>query len=169
MHCDVDKVKMIFTIILTTRGIPCMYYGSEVLMESPKDGDGWKRQNMYGGWQGDTKNAFTGNGLTAKEKDMFNFISTLANFRKSSNAFSGKMIHFLPQDGVYVYFRINGGEKVMVVINSSDKEKTLDLSRFAECLGGVKTMKNILANDAAVQLPASIKVAKKTPQVWKLN
>ncbi|MBQ2098011.1 MAG: glycoside hydrolase family 13 protein [Bacteroidales bacterium] len=169
MHGDVDKVKMIFTIILTTRGIPCMYYGSEVLMESPKDGDGWKRQNMYGGWQGDTKNAFTGNGLTAKEKDMFNFISTLANFRKSSNAFSGKMIHFLPQDGVYVYFRINGGEKVMVVINSSDKEKTLDLSRFAECLGGVKTMKNILANDAAVQLPASIKVAKKTPQVWKLN
>ena len=169
MKGDIDKVKMIYTLVLTQRGIPCIYYGSEMLYESEKSGDGYKRKNMAGGWQGDSKNAFTGENLTAKEKDMLNFMTKLANFRKSSNAFSGKMIHFVPQDGVYVYFRINGGEKVMVVINSSDKEKTLDLSRFAECLGGVKSMKNILANDAAVQLPASIKVAKKTPQVWKLN
>jgi glycosidase len=160
---------MIYTIVLTTRGIPCFYYGDEILYESPQSGDGFKRQNMAGGWQGDKKNAFTGENLSEREKDMQDFVSTLANFRKKSPAFSGKLIHFVPEDGVYVYFRINGGEKVMVVINSSDKEKTLDLSRFAECLGGVKSMKNILANDAAVQLPASIKVAKKTPQVWKLT
>nr|MCR5453822.1 cyclomaltodextrinase N-terminal domain-containing protein [Bacteroidales bacterium] len=94
MNGDIDKVKNIFAIVLTQRGIPCMYYGSEMLMESPQNGDGWKRQNMYGGWPGDTKSAFTGENLSAKEKDMFKFISKLANFRKSSKAFSGKMIHF---------------------------------------------------------------------------
>jgi hypothetical protein len=74
----------------------------------------------------------------------------------------------LPQDGVYVYFRINGGEKVMVVINSSDKEKTLDLSRFAECLGGVKTMKNVL-NNSVVSNSKTLNVPKKSAQVWNLK
>ena len=166
---DVGKVKNIYTIVLTTRGIPCMYYGDEVLMESPKDGDGWKRQNMYGGWQGDSKNAFTGANLTNREKDFYNFIKTLANFRKTSTAFSGKMVHFIPQDGVYVYFRINGGDKVMVVINSTNSDKTLDMSRFAECLKGVNSMENIFTNEITLKMPASISVPKNSPQVWKLN
>jgi len=166
---DIGKLKNIFTIIFTTRGIPCMYYGDEVLMESPKDGDGWKRQNMYGGWQGDSKNAFTGANLTNREKDFYNFIKTLANFRKTSTAFSGKMVHFIPQDGVYVYFRINGGDKVMVVINSTNSDKTLDMSRFAECLKGVRTMENIFTNEITLKMPATISVPKNSPQVWKLN
>lgn len=166
---DVGKVKNIYTIVLTTRGIPCMYYGDEVLMESPKDGDGWKRQNMYGGWQGDKKNAFTGDNLTDREKDFYNFIKTLANFRKTTTAFSGKMTHFIPQDGVYVYFRINGNDKVMVVINSNTTDKTLDMSRFAECLKGVRTMSNVLTGGAAMSLPNTISVPKNSPQVWKLN
>ena len=166
---DVGKVKNIYTIVLTTRGIPCMYYGDEVLMESPKDGDGWKRQNMYGGWQGDSKNAFTGANLTNREKDFYNFIKTLANFRKTSTAFSGKMVHFIPQDGVYVYFRINGGDKVMVVINSTNSDKTLDMSRFAECLKGVNSMENIFTNEITLKMPATISVPKNSPQVWKLN
>ncbi len=166
---NIGKLKNIFTIIFTTRGIPCMYYGDEVLMESPKDGDGWKRQNMYGGWQGDSKNAFTGANLTNKEKDFYNFIKTLANFRKTSTAFSGKMVHFIPQDGVYVYFRINGGDKVMVVINSTNSDKTLDMSRFAECLKGVRTMSNVLTGGAAMSLPNTIKAEKNSPQVWVLK
>ncbi len=165
---DIDKLKMIYTIVLTTRGIPCLYYGSEVLYESEKPGDGFKRKNMYGGWQGDTKNAFTGAGLSADEKDMLSFISTLANFRKSSSAFSGKLTHFVPQDGVYVYFRINGNDKVMVAINNSDTDKSLDLSRFQECLGGIKSMKNILTGNTT-PLQNALSVPKKTPQVWELK
>ena len=169
MKGDVDKLKLIYTIVLTQRGIPCMYYGSEMLYESEKPGDGYKRKNMYGGWQGDTKNAFTGENLTDKEKDFYAFIKTLANFRKSSNAFSGKMIHFVPQDGVYVYFRINGNDKVMVVINNSDYEKNIDLSRFEECLRGVKSMSNVLDGMRSTSLPSTIKVDKKSSQVWVLK
>ena len=169
MKGDLDKVKMIYTLVLTQRGIPCIYYGSEMLYESEKSGDGYKRINMAGGWQGDTKNAFTGENLTAKEKDMLNFMTKLANFRKSSNAFSGKMIHFVPQDGVYVYFRINGDDKVMVVINSNNSDKMLDISRFNECLKGVKTMENVLDGMRTTSLPATIKVDKKSPQVWVLK
>ena len=166
---DVDKLKMIYTIVLTTRGIPCFYYGDEILYESPESGDGFKRQNMAGGWQGDKKNAFTGENLSAKEKDMQNFVTKLANFRKSSLAFSGKMIHFIPENGVYVYFRINGDKKVMVVINSSDKEQTIDLKRFEECLDGVKSMENVLGTTAYGKMPKTITIAPKTSQVWNLD
>ena len=169
MKGDIDKLKMIYTIVLTTRGIPCLYYGDEILYESPQSGDGFKRQNMVGGWQGDKKNAFTGENLSDKEKDMQNFISRLANFRKSSLAFSGKMIHFIPENGVYVYFRINGDKKVMVVINSSDKEQTIDLKRFEECLDGVKSMENVLGTTAYGKMPKTITIAPKTPQVWNLD
>lgn len=169
MKGDFNKLKNIFTIILTQRGIPCIYYGSEMMMESPQPGDGWKRQNMYGGWQGDTKNAFTGENLSEKENEFFKHISTLANFRKNSKAFSGKMIHFVPQDGVYVYFRINGDIKVMVVINNSDSDKNLDLSRFSECFDGVKTMENIFSNDILLTIPSSILIPKNSSQVWNLK
>jgi hypothetical protein len=79
------------------------------------------------------------------------------------------MIHFVPQDGVYVYFRINGGDKVMVVINNSDQNKTIDLKRFEECLQGVKSMENIMTDEITLKMPASITIPKHTPQVWKLN
>ena len=164
---DVDKLKMIYTIILTTRGIPCLYYGDEILYESPKDGDGYKRQNMFGGWQGDTKNAFTGENLSAREKDMQKFISTLANFRKKSSAFSGKLTHFVPQDGVYVYFRINGGDKVMVVINSSEKDQEIDLKRFEECISTATNGTNVITNEK-ISLQGKMKVKAKTPLVIKL-
>lgn len=166
---DVDKLKMIYTIILTTRGIPCFYYGDEILYESPESGDGFKRQNMAGGWQGDKKNAFTGENLSAKEKDMQNFVTKLANFRKSSSAFSGKMIHFIPENGVYVYFRLNGKDKVMVIINTSDQDKVIDLKRFEECFDGVKSIEEVLGNIVYTKIPKTIKIAKKSPQVLKLN
>jgi glycosidase len=166
---DVDKLKMIYTIILTTRGIPCLYYGDEILYESPESGDGFKRQNMFGGWQGDKKNAFTGENLSDKEKDMQNFITKLANYRKESSTFSGKLIHFVPEDGVYVYFRINGKYKTMVVINTSDQDKELDLKRFEECFDGVEAMENVLDDTLYDTVPKTITVGKKSSQVWDLN
>ena len=79
------------------------------------------------------------------------------------------MIHFVPENGVYVYFRINGNDKVMVVVNTSDKEQTLDLKRFEECLDGVKSMEDVLSDIMYIKMPKTLTIAKKTPQVWKLN
>lgn len=168
MGGDIAKLKIIYSIILTTRGIPCLYYGSELAFESPKPGDGWKRQNMYGGWSGDTKNAFKHENLSSQESDLLSFMTKLGSFRKSTSAFSGKMTHFVPQDGTYVYFRENGSDKVMVIINNSDTDKELSLSRFAECLGGIQSGTDVISGKK-IELKNSVKVSKKSPLILSLK
>lgn len=134
---DMAKVKMAMAWLLTCRGIPQMYYGTEVFMKgstSPKDG--YVRLDFPGGWSGDMKNAFTGEGLNADEVDLQSYIRTLANFRKNSSAIkTGKMMQFIPEDGVYVYFRYDDKQTVMVVMNTNADAKEVKLERFAERLG----------------------------------
>ena len=134
MKEDANKVKMGYAWLLTTRGIPQLYYGGEVLMKGEKNPqDGWVRLDFPGGWKGDQKNVFTQNGLTDAEKDMLQYTKTLANFRKNSSAITtGKMMQYLPNDGLYVYFRYDDRQTVMCVMNTSDKEKKIDFNNFEE-------------------------------------
>ncbi|HSK12251.1 MAG TPA: cyclomaltodextrinase C-terminal domain-containing protein, partial [Phnomibacter sp.] len=142
---DIRKMKVGMAWLLTCRGIPQMYYGMEVLMPgltSPNDGH--VRKDFPGGWPGDTKNAFTGQGLTTQEKEFLEYTRGLAMFRKNSSAIkTGKMTQFVPQDGVYVYFRHDDEQTVMVVMNTQNEEKTLDLERFNEI-----THRFLIAKDA---------------------
>jgi len=133
---DLDKMVMAF--YLTTRGIPQIYYGTEILKASPgpKD-DGIIRSDFPGGWAGDSINAFTGVGLTGAQKDMQNYMRTILNWRKNDEAMhSGKLMHFVPKDGLYVYFRYNDDETVMVVLNKNKEEKELTTDRFQEITKG---------------------------------
>lgn len=145
---DLDLFKMAMVYMATMRGIPQFYYGSEVLMTSPKErDDGAVRADMPGGWKGDPKNAFNGKGLTAKEKDAQQFIKKLFNWRKQSDVIhSGKLQHFAPMDGIYVYFRYLDNKKVMVVLNKNKQEKTLALQRFDSLLAGAQVARDVLAN-----------------------
>ncbi len=146
MKNDVAKTKMAFAWLLTSRGIPQMYYGGEVLMTGDTHPhDGYVRLDFPGGWEGDTKNAFTGAGLTADEKDMQQYVRTLANYRKRSSAIkSGKMMQYVPDDGLYVYFRYDNNSTVMCVMNTSDKEKVIDLTKYAERTNGFTSAMNIV-------------------------
>jgi len=49
---------------------------------------------------------------------------------------TGKFLQFLPQDEVYVYFRYNDKERVMVVLNNSETAKEINLARFTEGMKG---------------------------------
>ncbi|MBX9783429.1 MAG: cyclomaltodextrinase C-terminal domain-containing protein [Chitinophagaceae bacterium] len=131
---DTSKYKMAFAWLLTCRGTPQMYYGNEILMTGvTQPNDGYVRLDFPGGWEGDAANKFTAAGRTEKENSIFNYIKTLADFRLKSSAIkTGKMMQFLPVDGVYVYFRYDNNQTVMCVMNTSDEAKTIDLSRFAE-------------------------------------
>lgn len=143
---DLGLFKMAMVYMATMRGIPQFYYGSEILMTSPRErDDGAVRADMPGGWNGDTKNAFTGKGLSAKERDAQQFIKTLLNWRKNSVLIhSGKLQHFAPVDGIYVYFRYLENKAVMVVLNKNKQEKTLDLKRFESLLAGKKKAVDVL-------------------------
>jgi neopullulanase len=131
---DVDKLKMALTFIFTTRGIPMMYYGTELLMTGYEHlGHGLKRKRVPGGWPGDEQNAFTARGRTDDQNEVVNHIRTLLEFRNAKPALHyGWLKHFVPQDNIYVYFRYNDESIIMVVINSNPQSKSLDTKRFAE-------------------------------------
>ncbi|WMS92206.1 glycoside hydrolase family 13 protein [Pseudoalteromonas sp. HL-AS1] len=133
---DEAKTKMAMTLFLTTRGIAQMYYGTEVLLDNtPSKDHGDIRIDFPGGFKGQTRNAFTGEGLTKQQKDMHKTISTLLNFRKSSPALEkGKLVHFTPQQGVYSYARISDEQTVLVFMNKNTKELTKNIEYMQEVI-----------------------------------
>jgi len=144
---DVEKYKTAINWLLTCRGVPQFYYGGEIgLTGTTSPNDGYVRQDFPGGWKGDKANKFTAAGRSAKENEIWDHISILANYRKRSSAITmGKMMQFTPQDGVYVYFRYDDNQTVMVVMNTAKENKTVNLKRFEERTKGFSKMKNILS------------------------
>ncbi len=135
---DLALTKMAMTCLLTLRGIPQVYYGTEVLLEnSSHPGDhGYIRADMPGGWATDKANAFETKSLTDDQLNMQAYMKKLLNWRKGSKAVtSGKTLHFAPFNDIYVYFRYVDGEKVMVIMNRNEKTATIDPKRFAEIIG----------------------------------
>lgn len=147
---NTDKYKSSIAWLLTCRGIPQLYYGDEICMTGlTNPNDGYVRQDFPGGWPSDAVNKFTNAGRTEKERDIWNYISTLATYRKKSSAItSGKMMQFLPEDGgVYVYFRYDATQTVMVAMNTAKEKKSIGIKRFSERIDGFSKMKNVLTNE----------------------
>ncbi|MEO8713152.1 MAG: alpha-amylase family glycosyl hydrolase [Parafilimonas sp.] len=144
---NLEKDKMGFEWLLTERGIPQMYYGDEVLMAGVTNPDGWVRLDFPGGWNDDKTNAFTGTGLTQDQLSVQSLIKTLANFRKNSSALkTGKLMQYIPVDGLYVYFRYDNDQTIMCVMNTSNKQQVIDFSNYAERTAGFSTAVNVLSN-----------------------
>lgn len=130
---DYNKWKAGVGMLLTLRGIPCVYYGTEYLLEGFTNPDDLVRQEFSGGWKGDDKNYFTQTQLTDREKEAFVFYNTLTALRAESQMGGMMLKQFVPEDNIYVYFRYNEKKKYMVVVNLGEKTK-LDLNRFEEIL-----------------------------------
>ncbi len=143
---DVTAFKMAMAYMLTMRGIPQLYYGTEVLMShTGTDSHGVIRSDFPGGWPGDAVNAFTGQGLSADALDAQGFLKKLLQWRKGARAVHfGRLMHFEPQNGVYVYFRYLHGQAIMVVLNKNTAPVELPLDRFAERLAGYQKGKDVL-------------------------
>lgn len=154
---DVRYYKMALTLIATVRGIPQIYYGSEIGMQGDKNkgGDADIRRDFPGGWKGDSQNAFDPKTQTAEQKEFHDFTQKLLNWRKGKIVIhTGKTKHYMPKEKVYVYFRFNKKERVMVVINNNEKDQTFDLSRFAESIEGISTGKDVISGK---EIPLSSK------------
>ncbi|RZA21715.1 MAG: alpha-amlyase [Lysobacteraceae bacterium] len=134
---DIGLWKLGMAYIATVRGTPQFYYGSEVLLRGPKErNDGLLRADMPGGWAGDSADAFTGQGLSPAQRDAQTYIRALFNWRKRTPLLhTGKLVHFAPADGVYVYFRYDAGKAVMVALNKNATTTSLPLARFEAFLG----------------------------------
>ncbi len=144
---DVEKYKIALTILLTTRGIPKLLYGSEIGMVGDNK-HGNIRAPFPGGFKGDTRNAFLSSGRTEYENDIFDFTRQLLAIRKKYKSLSqGKLIHFYPFDNTYVYFRETKDESTMIIVNGNEDDIKVDLNRFSETLSKIQKAKNIFTNE----------------------
>ncbi|WP_343703998.1 alpha-amylase family glycosyl hydrolase [Chitinophaga sp.] len=156
---DVARQRMAYTWLLTCRGIPQLYYGSEVLMAGDTKPDGLVRLDFPGGWPGDEKNGFTRQGLSEDERSMQQLVRQLGNFRKNSTAIqSGRFMHYAPHGGLYAYFRYNNIQTVMCVMNTSTKPVHIDFGYFSERTSGFNTATNVVTGSVlplsqAAELP----------------
>jgi glycosidase len=140
---DVNKLKMAVTMLLTSRGIPELFYGTEIGMMGGKD-DGTVRTDFPGGFSGDKHNAFTKEGRNDSENDIYNFFANLLRLRLEHKALSeGKLVQYPPMENNFVYFKIFNNDKIMVIINDNPVSKDVDLKRYEDQLKGIKTIKNL--------------------------
>lgn len=142
MAKNLKRYKQAMVFLLTTRGIPQIYYGTEILMTGDKGkGDGDLRKDFPGGWQEDTRNCFVKNGRTALENEAFEFTRQLLNWRKGNQVIGkGSLKHYSIQNGVYVYQREFNGKSVVIIMNGTDDSKELDLTPYQEILPRENTL-----------------------------
>ena len=144
---DFKKYQMAMSLLATIRGIPQLYYGSEIGMAGDKGkGDADIRQDFPGGWNGDTNNAFTKAGRTIEQSKYFDFSSKLFTWRKTKTVIhSGKTMQYIPENNVYIYFRYNENESVMVVVNNNKDKQVVKLNRFKESIQNYVSGKEVIS------------------------
>lgn len=167
---DFKDYKRLMTVLMTHRGIPQIYYGSEIGMTGKKKvGDGDIRRDFPGGWPNDPKDAFTAEGRNRTQQAYHQFTQKILNWRKNTPAIHyGKTLHFVPEHDVYVYFRYLENQRVMVIINNDTQERRLQLNRFREGLQK-HTRGTEVMSDTALDLTESLLVPAETAYIIELN
>jgi neopullulanase len=164
-----NLLKMALAWFLTMRGIPQFYYGTEVLMTHPGDHHGDIRAEFPGGWADHKVNALTGEGLTDVQKEMQQYLATIQKWRKNKPVIHhGKLMHFVPENGIYTYFRYNEDEAVMVVLNKNREERLLSTERFGEIMKGYSSGKEIITS-ANISNLSEIKVPAEAAMIIELK
>ena len=165
---DTKKLKMALAFLLTTRGIPQLYYGTELLMDGDGSNHSEVRKDFPGGWANDSINAFSKEGRTAEQNDVYDFMKKLLNWRKNEKVIhSGKLTHYIPEDNVYVYFRTSESKTVMVVMNANKSAKSLNAERFNENLKSFKEGKDVMSGKT--QELAHLSIPSQTTLILELE
>jgi neopullulanase len=164
---DAEKQKIGYEWLLTCRGIPQIYYGSEVLLTGFINPDGHVRSDFPGGWPGDKKNAFTGCGLSSAEREVQSLVKKLGTFRKTASALkTGKMMQYVPAGGLYVYFRYDKRQTIMCVMNTDAQSRTVDFANYAERTAAFNVASNVLSGG---QLKIANKATIPPMSMWILE
>ena len=166
---DVKKYKMGLALLTMVRGYPQIYYGTEIMIDgTPGDFQG-HRYDFPGGWAADKRNAFTAEGRTIEENEVFSYTKLLLNYRKKNPVVqNGLMKQFIPENGIYVFFRYNKDKTIMVIANNNQSDKELQLSRFAEMLKS-KSVGNDIITTRKYDLNQPVSVPAKTVLILEIK
>ena len=121
---DDDKARAGLAMLLMGRGIPCLYYGTELGFATRCEPDGKVRQDMPGGWPEDARDAFTAEGRTVQEQSWYDHIHGLLGVRQSyPDAFRGGLEHFFPKRGVYGFAREQDNARIVTLVNAASEPR----------------------------------------------
>ncbi len=142
---DSLALKQALALLLTIPRIPQLYYGTEIMMNGTKERtDGNVRKDFPGGFPDDARSAFTAEGRTQAENNMFNYLSCLLHWRQGNEVITkGRMTQFIPRRGVYVIARQYQGKTVMTILNGTTHPAKLEVKRYAEVLGDAKLVRDV--------------------------
>lgn len=154
---DYKKFVQGISMLMTMRGIPCLYYGTEFLFDQT-DGHGRIRQDVPGGWPGDKRSVFTAKGRTPEQSNAMRLVQQLSRFRASCSAItSGTFRQLTPENGVYAYARFDTASTVVVAVNTDKTARTIDLGRFGDIVPKDGTARDVLSS-AAVNITAPLTI-----------
>jgi glycosidase len=159
---DFNKFKMAMAVLITTRGIPMIYYGTEYLMTGEESkGHGFIREDFpVSGQQ---------SAVSGQQEEALQFLKTLLNWRKDSEVIHhGKLMQFIPEGGIYVFFRYDEEDAVMVVVNRNKEVKKLELSRFREMLKDYRGGRDVVSGKVFI-LEEGIIVPAETALVLEMR
>lgn len=166
---DFNKFKTGIAMLFTTRGIPQIYYGTEILMKNFSNPDALVREDFKGGWPADAVNKFLPAGRSDMENDAFNYVKKLANYRKDNPVLqTGKLMQYVPERGIYVYFRYNNEKTVMVIVNSNETAENISTARFAERMNGYAKAEDVISG-AGLPITGTINITAKHTAVLELK
>jgi glycosidase len=167
---DLNRYKQGLAFLLTMRGIPQIYYGTEVLMTGTKEeGDGRLRLDFPGGWGADKTNQFMKAGRSDMQNEAWDYLRKLLNWRKTSKAVTeGKLIHYAPVNGIYVYGRMKDDKRVLVILNSSLKDQEVSMERFSDVTANFSSGKEVISGKS-FPLNASITIPAKGEYILELS
>ena len=166
---DVAKYKMALAMLVTSRGYPQIYYGTEIMLDGIAGSYEGNRFDFPGGWIADKRNAFTQKGRTIAENEVFDYLKVLLNYRKKNPVLqSGKMKQFIPENGIYVNFRYNNDKTIMIIANNNGQPTELNLARFGEMLSGKR--EGIEITTAKIySLESPIRISSKTVLILEIK
>jgi len=166
---NVQKYKMALAMLITARGYPQIYYGTEIMLDGITGNYEGHRFDFPGGWAADKRNVFAAKDRTKAENEVFNYLKILLNYRKNNPVLhNGKMKQFIPENGLYVTFRYNNEKTVMIIANNNDQEKELNLNRFGEVLSTKKEGLEVTTG-TKYDLKNNIPISAKTVIILDIN
>ncbi len=119
----VAGLKLAYTLLLTIRGTPLIYYGDEIALPGGNDPD--NRRDFPGGWRGDVRDAFVAGGRTAEQQSVFTHVQRLLALRGQRADLRGaKTEHLFIDDRAFVYRR---GASV-IALNNDTTAVTVDVA-----------------------------------------
>ena len=166
---DVRMYKMALAMLTTVRGYPQIYYGNEIMLGGVRGSYEGHRFNFPGGWPGDASNAFSKEGRTVEQQDVFDYLQKLLQYRKKNQVLhTGKMKQFIPDNGVYVYFRYNDSAKVMVIVNNNEEAREVNPDRFQEMIQNITSGYDVLTKEK-VSMSSQLKINAKSVRILELK